>query len=75
MVSFAMQKPLSLIRSRLFIYLFFYFWLCWVFIAVHRLSLLAASGATLCCGEWVLLFVAVSRLHIVMASLAVEHRL
>ena len=22
----------------------FYFWLCWVFIAAHRLSLVAASG-------------------------------
>ena len=29
---------------------FIYFWLCWVFIAVHRLSLVAASGATLHCG-------------------------
>ena len=27
-----------------FIYLFLFFWLCWVFIAVHRLSLVAASG-------------------------------
>ena len=22
----------------------FYFWLCWVFVAAHRLSLVAASG-------------------------------
>ena len=28
----------------LFIYLFTDFWLHWVFIAVHRLSLVAASG-------------------------------
>ena len=28
----------------LFIYLFYYFGLCWVFIAVHGLSLVAASG-------------------------------
>ena len=31
----------------IYFYLFifkFYFWLCWVFIAVHRLSLVAASG-------------------------------
>ena len=27
-----------------FIYLFIYFWLCWVFVAAHRLSLVAASG-------------------------------
>ena len=28
----------------LFIYLFIYFWLCWVFISVRGLSLVAASG-------------------------------
>ena len=34
-----------------FIYLLFiYFWLCWVFTAARGLSLVAASGATLCCG-------------------------
>ena len=27
-----------------FIYLFIYFWLCWVFVAARRLSLVAASG-------------------------------
>ena len=27
-----------------FIYLFIYFWLHWVFVAAHRLSLVAASG-------------------------------
>ena len=27
-----------------------HFWLRWVFVAVHRLSLVAASGATLHCG-------------------------
>ena len=34
----------------LFIYLFIYLWLRWVFVAVHRLSLVAASRATLRCG-------------------------
>ena len=28
----------------IFFYLFIYFWLCWVFVAAHRLSLVAASG-------------------------------
>ena len=28
----------------LFIYLFIYLWLCWVFVSVQRLSLVAASG-------------------------------
>ena len=51
------------------IYLFIYLWLCWVFVAVHRLSLVAASGAATilrcgvqssrcggfcCCGAWAL---------------------
>ena len=26
------------------LFIYFYFWLCWVFVAVHRLSLVAASG-------------------------------
>ena len=34
-----------LIQLVLFIFnLYSYFWLCWVFIAVHRLSLVVASG-------------------------------
>ena len=43
-----------------FIYLFIYFWLCWVFVAACGLSLVA---------------VVVRELLIVMASLVVEHRL
>ena len=31
----------------LFIYLFIYFWLCWILVSVRGLSLVAASGATL----------------------------
>ena len=31
-----------------FIYLFIYLWLHWVFVALHGLSLVEASGATLC---------------------------
>ena len=36
-----------------FIYLFIYFWLCWVFVSVQGLSLVAASGghsSSLCAG-------------------------
>ena len=40
------------------------FWLCWVF---------AAAQAFSSCGEWGLLFVAVHRLLITVASLVVEH--
>ena len=29
--------------------LFIYFWLHWVFVAVHGLSRVVSSGATLCC--------------------------
>ena len=45
----------------IFIYLFIYFWLRWVFIAVHRLSLVVASGgysSLQCAGfslQWLLL--------------------
>ena len=31
-------------KAYLFIYLFIYFWLCWVFVSVRGLSLVAASG-------------------------------
>ena len=41
--------------------LFVYFWLCWVFIAVHGLSL-AVVGASLHCGAWLLFLVAEHRL-------------
>ena len=43
---------------------FFFFWLRWVFVAVRRLSLVAASGG--------LLFVVVRGLLIAMASLVAE---
>ena len=33
-----------LLRHFLFIYLFIYLWLCWVFVSVQGLSLVAASG-------------------------------
>ena len=32
------------LKIYLFIYLFIYLWLCWVFTAAHRLSLVAVSG-------------------------------
>ena len=34
----------SLFFKKIFIYLFIYFWLCWVFVSVRGLSLVAASG-------------------------------
>ena len=49
-----------------FIYLFIYFWLRWVFVAVCRLSLVAAS--------WGYSFVA-GGLLIAVASLVAEHGL
>ena len=48
-------------------YLCIYFWLHWVFIAVRGLSLVVVSGG--------LLFVAVHRLLIAVASLVAEHGL
>ena len=50
----------------IFIYLFIYFWLCWVFVSVRGLSLVAASGghsSSQCAGLTV------------AASLVAEHRL
>ena len=41
----------SLFFFKFIIYLF-YFWLHWVFVAACGLPLVAASGATLCCGAW-----------------------
>ena len=50
-----------------FVCLFVCLWLCWVSIAVHRLSLVAISG------DYSL--VALYRLLIVVASLTEQHRL
>ena len=62
----------------LFIYLSYYFclfiyqfWLCWVFVAVRGLSLVAFSS----CHEQGLLFVAVRGLLTAVASLVAEHGL
>ena len=49
-------------------YLFIYFWLCWVFVAVRRQAFSS-------CVEWGLLFVAVRGLLIAVASLVAEHGL
>ena len=51
----------------LFIYLLTYFWLYWVFVAAHRLSLVAASGGY-SPSAW-------HGLLIVVASLVAEHGL
>ena len=51
----------------LFIYFYIYFWLCWVFVSVRGLSLVAASGgrsSSQCVG-----------LFTIAASLVAEHRL
>ena len=50
-----------------FIYLFIYFWLLWVFVAV--------CGVFSSCSERGLLFIAVRQLLIVVASLVAGHRL
>ena len=51
----------------IFIYLFVYLWLCWVFVSVRGLSLVAASGGPL--------FIAVRGPLTIAASLVAEHRL
>ena len=50
-----------------FFLIFIYFWLCWVFVAVSRLSLVAASA--------VYSLVEVHGFLIVVASFVAEHRL
>ena len=60
-------KDLNLFFFFLKFILLIYFWLCWVFVAARRLSLVA--------GEWGLLFVALRRLLFAVASLVVEHGL
>ena len=55
------------------IYLFIYFWLCWVFVSVRGLSLVAAAFSS--CGEWGPLFIAVRGPLTIAASLVAEHRL
>ena len=51
----------------LFLKIIYFFWLCWVFIAVHRFSLVAASGS---CS-----LMAVHERLILAASLVSEHGL
>ena len=52
-----------------FIYLFIYFWLCWVFVAAHGLSLVAVSGgysSLWCAGfslRWLLLLRSMGSRH------------
>ena len=50
-----------------FIFLFFYFWLCWVFVT--------ARGLFSSCGEQGLLFIVARGLLTAVASLVVEHGL
>ena len=51
-----------------FIYLFIYFWLCWVFVSVRELFFSS-------CGKQGPLFIAVRGPLTVAASLVAEHRL
>ena len=63
-----LEKSTSLFFSNLFI-LFIYFWLGWVFVAVHGLSLVAASGgysSLRCAGvslRWLLLLQSTGSRH------------
>ena len=52
--------------SDFFFLRFLSFWLCWVFVAMY--------GLFSRCGECGLLFIAVPRLLVVVASLVAEHR-
>ena len=62
-------QPLLFVDFLKIIYLFIYFWLCWVFIAAHGLSLVAASRgySSLRCGgfslRWLLLLGSMGSRH------------
>ena len=43
----------SMGSKNLKLYLFIYFWWCWVFAALHGLSLDVVNGVTFHCGAWV----------------------
>ena len=71
-------------KKKLFIYLFIYLWLSWVFVAVHGLSLVAASGGyslLRCAGfslRWLLLMWSTGSRHMGFSSCgwwALERRL
>ena len=57
----------GLFFKNFYLFIYFYFWLCWVFISVRGLSLVAASRGPL--------FIAVRGPLTVAASLVAEHRL
>ena len=68
----------------LFIYLFIYFWLHWVFVAAHGLSLVVVSGgysSLQCTGfslRWLLFLWSMGSRHVGFSSCcsqALEHRL
>ena len=59
-------QPILFFLFNTFIYLFIYFWLCWVF---------AAAWAFSSCSELGLLFLAARGLLIAVASLVAEHGL
>ena len=62
-----LQQPYFFFNK--FIYLFIYFWLCWVFVAVRGLSLVAVSGSyssLQCMGfslQWLLLLQSTGSRH------------
>ena len=63
-MSFSFLSPFFFLR---FVYLFVYFWLCWVFITVCGLSLVVAGGGSS--------LVVVHGLLVAVASQVVEHGL
>ena len=56
----------SFLFFKINLFIYFYFWLCWVLVAAHTFF---------SCGEWGLLFIVVCRHLIAVASLVVEHGL
>ena len=61
------QKTNFFFFNKVIQFLFIYLWLCWVFVSVRGLSVVAASGGPL--------FIAVRGPLTIAASLVAEHRL
>ena len=70
--------PYSFLFLKKFIYLFIYFWLCWVFVAVRGLSLVVARGgySSLQCADvssrWLLLLWSTGSRHVGFSSCGVR---
>ena len=71
---FTLSNVILFFKKIYFIYLFIYFWLSWVFVVAHRLSLVVASrgySSLRCAGfslRWLLLLQSTGSRHVGFSS-------